>query len=113
MEFNENQIHLLLGFFITDKYNGWNHIAVDLIKKGECVVAGSERIWVGGIGNFISVQQAEGLHRCSIYKFNLDEFIKSGIFKDELFVQKIKAQEAKIKLEKLIQDYNELEKLTK
>ena len=76
--------------FILDRFfkkldvTNWLEIANELIEKGQCVVGGSERIWKGGIGNFIEVIDNEEAFDVMLYKFNLDEFLSSEMFNREL-----------------------------
>lgn len=72
---------LLLNFFRNEKYAGWKNIATTLLETGECIVAGTECIWVGGIGNFIKTQPAKGTVGCTLYKFDLDYFFTSEWYK--------------------------------
>ena len=75
---------LLLRFFAKTQYAGWKNIANALIDKGECIVAGEDCIWRGGIGNFIETEKTEGLIGCLKYKFDLEYFKKSSWFEEEL-----------------------------
>lgn len=73
---------LLEYFFKNEKYAGWRNIAIKLIEGGECIVAGDECIWRGGVGNFINVVSADNLFNCSKYSFDLEYFLTSNWFKE-------------------------------
>ena len=72
---------LLEYFFRNEAYVGWKNIATKLLEKGECIVAGNECIWNGGIGNFINTEKAENAVDCLLYKFDLDVFLSSEWYK--------------------------------
>lgn len=55
----QNQLNFLLSFFRKESFVGAENIATTLIKNGSCIVAGKDnRIWNGGIGNFIKTSPA-------------------------------------------------------
>ena len=83
-ELNDNQKKYLLSFFETDKYAGWKNIATKLIENGKCIVAGTECIWKGGIGNFIKTSNADDLVDCLVYDFDLKVFMTSWYYIDDL-----------------------------
>jgi len=68
---------LLSYFFKNEKYAGWKNIATKLLETGECIVAGKECIWIGGIGNFIKTEEAKDAIDCTLYKFDLEYFFTS------------------------------------
>lgn len=72
---------LLKSFFKNEKYAGWRNVAEKLIDTGKCITSGTECIWNGGIGNYISLKPADGAVDCSEYTFNLKSFLQSGWFK--------------------------------
>jgi hypothetical protein len=72
---------LLNTFFKNERFSGWKGIAENLIDKGECIVAGTDCIWKGGIGNFIKVEEANDLIGCIKYIFDYNDFVS----KDNLF----------------------------
>jgi hypothetical protein len=78
----EQKNYLLEVFFYNDRFVGWKSIAEKLLEKGSCIVAGTECIWIGGIGNFIKVTPAEDTFGCSEYKFDLEYFLQSEWFKE-------------------------------
>lgn len=98
IKLTENQKEFLLTFFKLDNYAGWRHIATKLIDFGTCVVAGTDCIWNGCIGDFVTVSKAEGYFTCLRYNFNLIEFMSSGFYKSaviqELNERLIKKNEA-------------------
>ncbi len=86
------QIQFLVDtFFKNEKYAGWKNIAFVLLEDGKAIVAGTECIWIGGIGNFIKTNSAKGFIDCLEYTFNLDEFLKSEWYKEHhsYYIEKI------------------------
>lgn len=78
----ENQKNFLLEYFFkNERYAGWRNIASVLLEHGTCIVAGTERIWRGGIGNYIKVEKADDLIDCSKYTFELDSLLISEWYK--------------------------------
>lgn len=73
---------LLEYFFKNGKYAGWRNIAEKLIETGQCIVAGENCIWIGGVGNFIKMEDAKDAIDCSLYKFDLEYFMTSQYYKD-------------------------------
>lgn len=71
---------ILDHFFKSDVYTGWRNIGTKLIDNGECIVAGNGSIWVGGIGNFISLEVAEDFIECTKLEFDLKNFLNSRLF---------------------------------
>jgi hypothetical protein len=69
-------------FFKNENYAGWANIADKLLETGQCIVAGEERIWKGGVGNFIDVVAHDGSVGCSLYVFRRDDFLSSVWFKE-------------------------------
>lgn len=105
---NDNQKKFLLeNFFRNEDYAGWKSIAENLIDKGACLVAGTENIWIGGIGNFIDVSEAKNAVGCSMYKFDLNNFLISQWFKD------IKDQQVSVLSNKKKEVTQELEDILK
>lgn len=72
---------LLKHFFKNEKYAGWKSIATKLLETGRCTVSGNHCIWVGGIGNFIKLEEAKDAVGCVVYKFDLDSFLISQWYK--------------------------------
>lgn len=72
---------LLENFFKNEKFPGWRNIANNLLDNGKCIVAGDKCIWNGGIGNWITTNNAKDAYNCLEYSFNLQEFMKSEWFK--------------------------------
>ncbi len=81
MKLNNRQIQFLLKFF-PDNCAGAKSIATTLITEGKCIVAGTDRIWLGGIGNFISIEPVKGAFKCTEHTFDLKAFLSSEFFKD-------------------------------
>jgi hypothetical protein len=77
----ENQKEFILEYFFKNEYfNGWRNVAIELLNSGKCVVGGADRIWSGGIGNFIDVKDYEFSYNCKLYEFDLTKFLTSQIF---------------------------------
>jgi len=78
-----NQKEFLLEYFFKNQYYpGWKSIANKLLNTGKCIVAGNNCIWIEGIGNFIQVEKAEDAIDCSLYTFDLKNFLNSEWFKE-------------------------------
>lgn len=77
MNEQELLIELLLPLFENPKYPGWKGIATKLLNQEECIVAGYNCIWIGGVGNFITLESNTTFIGCNKYIFNYDSFIKS------------------------------------
>lgn len=77
MTLNEAQINVLLKLF-PKNCNGAESIARKLLTTGMCIVAGTEPIWRGGVGNYIVTKDAEGAVGCSEYKMNVNSFVTSN-----------------------------------
>lgn len=78
---------LLLPFFENDKYPGWKDIASSLLENKECIVAGTTCIWIGGIGNFIKLENADNFVGCNKYILDYESFISSDLVKSYLHEQ--------------------------
>lgn len=81
---DQYQINLIANTFFKpddDKYPGWKGIAEKLIATGECIVAGNDKIWYGGVGNFISTENIEEAVGCVKLKFDIDNFKKTSMYK--------------------------------
>jgi|SRR6187402_854634 len=78
-----NQLTFLLEYFFkNESYAGWRSIATKLLDNGNCIVAGKDCIWKGGVGNFIKTKEAEDLIDCCEYIFDLEYFLSSEWFKE-------------------------------
>lgn len=78
---NAAQKNFILNFFFPSvEYAGWRSIGEKLLDTGKCIVAGETSIYRGGIGNFISVEPAEGTVGCSLYTFDVDNFLLSQLY---------------------------------
>ena len=77
MKLTEKQLQFLLTFFKNEQYPGWQNIATCLLTEGECIVAGTDCIWHGGVGNYIKVENMPNLYGCVLYKFDLYMFLSS------------------------------------
>ena len=80
---SEYQKNFLLDYFFkNEKYAGWKSIATKLLETGQCIVAGKECIWIGGIGNFIKTEEAKDAIDCTLYKFDLEYFFTSEWYRE-------------------------------
>jgi len=80
---SEYQKNFLLDYFFkNEKYVGWKSIATKLLETGQCIVAGKECIWIGGIGNFIKTEEAKDAIDCTLYKFDLEYFFTSEWYRE-------------------------------
>jgi hypothetical protein len=77
-----NQRQFLLTFFTNEEFAGYRNIAEKLLNTGQCIVAGKECIWKGGIGNFIKTSNAEEAVDCLLYEFDLEYFLSSEWYKE-------------------------------
>lgn len=83
MTITEKQVNFLLeNFFKNERYPGWKNIADKLIRDGQCIIAGTDKLWYGGVGNFIDIKEAPGTVGCSLLTFKKDVFLKSINFTD-------------------------------
>ena len=80
----EQTEYILENYFKNDNFAGWKSIGKELIESGKCVVAGEKCIWVGGVGNFIETKKADDFFGCLEYTFNLEPFLKSEFFKQQV-----------------------------
>lgn len=77
---NEYQLEFLLTLFKNEKYPGWKSVATNLITKGNSLT--TEKLWIGGIGNFIKEFDHPNCVGCVELKFNLEYFLSSEYFKE-------------------------------
>lgn len=76
--------------FILDRFfkrldvTNWLEIANELIEKGQCVVESNKPIWTDGIGKYITMIPNDGVFEAVIYKLDLQGFVGSVWFKQEL-----------------------------
>jgi len=112
VELTEKQKYFLFEKFFqhNTNYHGANVIAYTLLSTGKCIVASTDKVWVGGIGNFIKTElHPEGVG-CYLYTFNIENFLNSLLFRDSL---EHELKEQKIKEQEIHEYINELEKLIK
>ena len=111
-KFTEKQKEFMLDYFFrkedSEGYYGWKSIATALINDGCCIVAGRDKIWLGGIGNFINIEDAKNAFECSKYTFNSDEFLKSQWFKD---IAKSRCNELNVMINVFQEERDELQSL--
>ena len=100
------QIDFLLTFFRSDSYPGAENVGRSLITTGKCIVAGTEGIWKGGVGNFIRVKAAEGAVGCSEYTMDVENFMSSRFFAD-VYAERMK--NLAIKKIKAVDEFDEME----
>jgi hypothetical protein len=92
-------------FFKNEEYAGWSSIADTLLEKGECIIAGTDKLWYGGIGNFIKISTAEGMVGCSVLTFDKETFLKSAWFQE---YKKAYLDNLTVKIEDLKATYEEI-----
>lgn len=74
-------------FFKDDQYAGARNIMDSLLEDGRCIVPNhhnGKSIWIGGVGNFIEIEEALGTVGCVTYIFDFNKFINSELFYDKL-----------------------------
>jgi len=78
----ENQILFLLDiFFANPNLPAWASIGRELLTKGKCIVAGTDQLWLAGIGNFINTENAPDAIGCSLLTFDLESFLQTNFYK--------------------------------
>lgn len=104
-ELTEIQKNFLIDNFFGSNFAGAKNVAEILLEKGNCIVAGKDCIWKGGIGNFIKTSEAEEAYGCLKYNFNLGEFLSSLWYKEVIdsYLHSLKAKEKELsnKIEEL------------
>jgi hypothetical protein len=82
----EEQTEYILEKFFNKEGEcaGWRNIALKLLESGKCIVAGEQCIWIRGIGNFINTSKKDGFFDCLEYTFDLESFLKSNLFKQQI-----------------------------
>lgn len=78
------QKEFLLKFFELPHLPGWKNIATKLLENESCIVAGTDKIWIGGIGNFIKTKSADILIDCLEYTFELEQFLSSKMLEERV-----------------------------
>lgn len=102
----KNQKEFILNnFFRDEKFAGWANIANELLDNGQCIVAGKNCIWIGGIGNFVKTESAKGLIDCLVYKFDLDYFLSSQYF---INASNANILRLKVQMDEIVNEYGEL-----
>ena len=74
------------NFFKLEDLPGSVSIARNLLKNGKCIVAGDKNIRVGGVGNFIKVDDisSDAAYGCVEYTLDLNSFLTSNFVQDTL-----------------------------
>ena len=76
MKLNESQINFLQEtFFLQPEFPGSREVSLKLLSEGKCIVASEQRLWFGGVGNFIKRTPAEGSVGCSMLTLDISEFL--------------------------------------
>ena len=104
---------LLDYFFEKEGHYGWRNIATKLLETGQCIVAGNECIWVGGIGNFIKTEEAEDAVDCTLHTFNLNDLLASKWYKGIRDYHISSLSNKKQEIEKEYEEINKLVNLLK
>ena len=92
-----NSMSAILAFVIE--------FAEKLLDTGKCIVAGRTRIWLGGIGNFITYEEAKDAVDCTLYTFDLESFLDSMFYEE---IQDDYVEALKIKKTEVQQEYEEI-----
>jgi hypothetical protein len=79
MKLTTTQIEILVSLFFKtpDAPPGAPEIARLLLADGSCIVAGTGRIWNGGVGNFTRPMPAEGAVGCTQLTFDREALLSS------------------------------------
>jgi hypothetical protein len=103
-----HQRQFLLTFFTNEEFAGYRNVAEKLLNTGQCIVAGKDCIWKGGIGNFIKTSNAEDAIDCLLYKFDLEYFLSSEWYKErrQNFLSMLENELKELKQK--VEDINEL-----
>ena len=108
---NDIQVEFLLTTFFSisaENCANWRDIAIKLLNDGECIIGGNKRIWSGGVGNFITISNAENAFDCMLHKFSLDEFISSQYYKEVTDIYIVELLCRKLSIENEINNINAL-----
>ena len=96
------QIEFLYAKFFAHRDPQWDipgakSIAEALLVTGSCIVAGDSKIWIGGVGNFISKSPAPNAVGCSLLTFDYPSFLKSPwvgeVIRQDLEMRRVKLEE--------------------
>lgn len=105
MKLTDNQIEILLKLF-PDISAGAKQIAKSLLEKGE-VITTVERLWNGGVGNFISSHPAESTVGC--YKMVLDKSFFDSLFFREFLENQLIVKNYEIQLKQELEELCQIE----
>lgn len=103
----EAQVEFILEkFFLpwTNQYPGAMNLGRTLLTEGTAIVAGVKCIFVGGIGNFIKTEDAEGYFDCLKYTFQMESFLTSLYFHEVLESNLESLAEEKSKIDSKIEE---------
>lgn len=82
---NAKQLDFLIEkFFHVESVAGSAQIARQLLQTGHCIVAGRDRVWRGGVGNFLTASPAKDAIGCTHLSIDVDEFLSSVWAQQEL-----------------------------
>lgn len=105
---NYQREFLLEYFFKNESCPGWRDIAIKLLNTGQCIVPGKDKLWQGGIGNFIKTSIEPDMIGCLLYKFDLNIFLTSNWYKQIKEQYLFQLLEKKTRLEQEIIDITNL-----
>lgn len=77
----------IVELLFQNELPGSSKIGLELLRTGYCVVAGTSKPWIGGVGNFVSLSEAENAVGCSVIKLD-PKFFQSSLFKEALLTVK-------------------------
>lgn len=85
MDMIEKQIEFLIDtFFATSNHAGDRGVARHLLTSGGCIVAGNGRIWNGGVGNFIRIEEAPYAVGCARLTLDIDAMLRADWVQDAI-----------------------------
>lgn len=107
---DKEQKEILLPLFEKKSFEGWKNIANELLNHEVCIVAGTECIWKGGVGNFIKTKSADHLIDCLEYTLDRETFIESMMVQNYIHNQ---LSDLELEIDRLRSTSNSIENLIK
>jgi hypothetical protein len=95
MKLTDYQIDFIVETFFTNHKEG----ARKLVENGSLIIAGDDRLWIGGVGNFIATSRPSNMIGCMLYEFEYESFISSSFYREyvEKHISILQEQRTKIK----------------
>lgn len=112
MKLTEVQLNFIVNtFFTINKFPGSAASGHKLLTEGEAIIAGEKSLWDGRkIDRFIKTEKAKDVKGCLHYKLDLDGFMQSELFRDELSIALYKARKT---VQQAVNEHRELKSLIK